>query len=277
MKLLREAKKRKDELQRQLEKIETFKQHEPEGTLKCHLKGKGGHPFYTCLFKDKESGRYREKYISKKNGSIELERLAAKTYYHAVEKSLRKELTAVEYFLKNYHPKEEEEAYHHITKERRSLVRPLRPDVQEALEVWRTEIYEGNTYHEENKTFSTQQGEKVRSKSEALIANLLYQQRDKILYKYERPLVLMCSNGTSKTVYPDFTALNLCTGELSYLEHAGRMDDPRYAVDFVHKVKLYADNGIVIGKNLFVTFETYSEALDLRMVDETIRQMIGEE
>lgn len=38
--------------------------------------------------------------------------------------------------------------------------------------------------------YETSAGEYVRSKSEVIIANLLYAKSDKLLYKYERPLLL---------------------------------------------------------------------------------------
>ena len=55
---------------------------------------------------------------------------------------------------------------------------------------WEDEKYEKNTKYFENLKFETDQGELVRSKSEVIIANLLYQNLHHILYKYERPLEL---------------------------------------------------------------------------------------
>ena len=86
----------------------------------------------------------------------------------------------------------------------------------------------------ENLRYETERGDVVRSKSEVIIANILYQNREHILYKYERPLEIV-ENGRKKTIYPDFTIINKNTGKITYWEHAGRMDDPYYANDFVKK------------------------------------------
>lgn len=79
--------------------------------------------------------------------------------------------------------------------------------------------------HPENLRYETEQGDLVRSKSEVIIANILYQHRKDILYKYERPLEVM-SDGKERNIYPDFTILNIHTGKVTYWEHAGRMDVP---------------------------------------------------
>ena len=43
--------------------------------------------------------------------------------------------------------------------------------------------------------FETDHGEKVRSKSELIIANILFQNRDHLLYKYEKPIELVKQRG----------------------------------------------------------------------------------
>lgn len=67
------------------------------------------------------------------------------------------------------------------------------------------------------------------------IANILYQHKNDIIYKYEKPLEII-ENGWRKTIYPDFTIMNVHTGKVVYWEHAGLMDDAVYANDFVRKM-----------------------------------------
>jgi len=50
----------------------------------------------------------------------------------------------------------------------------------------------------ENLRYETEQRDMVRSKSEVIIANLLYHNRNAILYKYEKPLEVI-ENGRKKT------------------------------------------------------------------------------
>ena len=105
----------------------------------------------------------------------------------------------------------------------------------------------------------------VRSKSELIIANILYKNREMLKYKYERPLELMIERHT-QTIYPDFTILNVRTGKLVYWEHAGRMDDPRYAANFVKKINTYIDNEIIPGKDLIVTYETVNSPIVIQHI-----------
>ena len=78
----------------------------------------------------------------------------------------------------------------------------------------------------------------VRSKSEAIIANILHNNKLNILYKYERPLKIIV-DGKEKIIYPDFTIFNVHSGKITYWEHAGRMDDPYYANEFVKKINSF--------------------------------------
>ena len=67
-----------------------------------------------------------------------------------------------------------------------------------------------------------------------------------------------------QVIYPDFTILNIQTGKITYWEHAGRMDDPKYANQFVYKVNSYMSNGIMPGRDLIFTYETMSNPLNMQ-------------
>ena len=97
--------------------------------------------------------------------------------------------------------------------------------------------------------YDTLRGEKVRSKSEAIIADVLY--RHGIDYEYEK--VLEADGRT----HVDFTVENNIRGCTLYWEHFGRMDDPDYVLDYLKKKKYYESIGIVEGKNFIATYEFY--------------------
>ena len=59
-----------------------------------------------------------------------------------------------------------------------------------------------------------------------------------------------------------------------YLEHFGMMDNPEYAHKAIQKLETYAQNGIYIGKNLLVTFETLRSPLDMKMVEGMLKEFI---
>ena len=65
----------------------------------------------------------------------------------------------------------------------------------------------------------TQKGEPVISKSEVIIANILYsyEQKGMLTYAYENRLVL----NSGRTLKPDFTIVDLQTGRRFYWEHLG--------------------------------------------------------
>ena len=138
--------------------------------------------------------------------------------------------------------------------------------------MWYDEEYEGNTFHPENLKYETEQGEMVRSKSEMIIANILYQHKEDILYKYERPLEIRM-DGNVKLIYPDFTIMNLHTGHVVYWEHAGRMDDPYYANEFVKKMNGYIINDLLPGRDVMTTFETLGNPLDVSVVKRVVKEI----
>jgi exodeoxyribonuclease V alpha subunit len=84
----------------------------------------------------------------------------------------------------------------------------------------------------------TSKGDYVRSKSELIIANMLWEKN--ILYKYEERLY---SKDGSEWKLPDFT-ITTEEGDTFYWEHLGRLEnDPKYAEDWEDKKKWYDDNG----------------------------------
>ena len=115
---------------------------------------------------------------------------------------------------------------------------------------------------------TTAKGERVRSKSEKILADYFYHAG--ITYKYECPLILKGFG----TVYPDFTFLSPGTGEEIYWEHDGRMDDPEYARNAIRKIETYEKNGIFPGKNLILTFETSRDVLDMNIVQKLVREYL---
>ncbi|MBR6683752.1 MAG: hypothetical protein IKL38_05365, partial [Firmicutes bacterium] len=91
----------------------------------------------------------------------------------------------------------------------------------------------------------TLKGDFVRSKSEALLANLLY--LNGIEYEYEKPLYL---NG--HRIHPDFTIKQPGGREL-YWEHLGMAGDAGYDRNWSKKSRIYAENGISEGNGLIIT------------------------
>lgn len=113
----------------------------------------------------------------------------------------------------------------------------------------------------------------VSSKSEVIIANILYKHRNDILYKYERPLNVLIDREI-RTIYPDFTILNIHTGRLIYWEHAGRMDDAHYANDFVKKANTYISNNLFPGKDVFFTYESLASPIEINVIKKLVEDIL---
>ena len=52
------------------------------------------------------------------------------------------------------------------------------------------------------------------------------------------------------------------------------MDDPDYLEDAILKLNKYAQNGIIIGKNLIVTFETIANPFNTSQIDQIIQTFL---
>lgn len=258
-----------DKIDKVLMDIRKFKQCEPEGILKCQKKG--NKVFFYQQYWNEESNKWETKYIKREDISL-VKALAQKQYYARLEPLLEKKQKVIKEFVRKYCPEEMEVVYEDLTEERKALVLPIFVSKKEIIHRWNNEKYEGNAYHSEKLRFETEQGEMVRSKSEVIIANILYKHKKHILYKYERSLDVV-AEGNIKTIYPDFTILTLNTGKITYWEHAGRMDDPYYANEFVKKMNVYVSNGLLPGRDVLVTFETMANPLDVSVVKKMIEEL----
>lgn len=256
------------QLENVLKRIDVFLSNAPKGCLKWQ--NRRGKTYYYHQFMD--DAKWKRKYIKKGEASL-VKALAQKHYYSVIRPILAKHLKELKRLGTKCPLDELEEVYDNLSDERKNLVVPVYISAKEKVRQWQTESYEKNMMYPENLRYETEQGDVVRSKSEVIIANILYQNRKDILYKYERPLEVM-ENGRMKTIYPDFTILNRHTGKVTYWEHAGRMDDPHYANEFVRKMNTYIANDLFPGRDVVVTYESQSNALDIKVVKELVKQVV---
>ena len=124
-------------------------------------------------------------------------------------------------------------------------------------------------YYEQALIHKTVRGELVRSKSEVIIANMLYSKG--IEYEYEKELDL----GEDGIRIPDFTIDDAESGACLYWEHCGMMNDPSYRGRWENKKALYQKHGIIEGKNLIVTYDEYNGGIDSEHILEIIEKHFG--
>ncbi|WP_210417092.1 AAA family ATPase [Citricoccus sp. SGAir0253] len=92
-------------------------------------------------------------------------------------------------------------------------------------------------YMEKGLIHHARKGIHVRSKSEVIIADLLYSKG--IDFAYEQPLVR-----GGMTRLPDFTIEDADTGETYYWEHLGMLNNDSYRRKWEEKLRWYRDHGI---------------------------------
>ena len=251
-----------NKLEHQLEKIDSFLQGAPVGSLKIQKTNKK--PYYYVQYRNLDTNKFERIYLKKKD-NIRIKELAQKSYYLSVKPIIQKNLIALKKFGKEFCDDAVNAIYDEMSSERKDLVEPIQSSVYKIVQQWQREMYEQNMKHPEHLKFETDNGELVRSKSELIIANALNREKDSLLYRYEQPVVLLV-NGREMIFYPDFTILNMHTGKITYWEHAGMLDDSAYSDDFVAKMNIFQANDIIPGKNLTLTFETREHPLSIQSV-----------
>ena len=235
----------------------------PQGIVNVH-NSKGRVQYYY-----KENSKAKVRRYLKENEKILVKELCQKDYDERVLDSAKKELKILEKLYKIYQSKVCEEIFESLNIHRQKFVVPLRLPDKEYIERWENELYEKPGFAADYPEYYTDKGERVRSKSEVLIANALKNRG--IPYKYEYPIRL--DNGL--TYHPDFRILKIKNRKIVYWEHFGKMDDPEYVEKVVRKLNAYAQNDIFPGKNLIVTFENGKRPLNLKSINLMMEQYLS--
>lgn len=234
----------------------------PEGFLRISSR-KGKALYYQRTNPKNFNGTYiREQ-------DIELaQRLAQKDYDQKILDSVEKELAATEKYLSATQTLNSKQIYKTLHKERQKLVMPIWLPDDEYIKMWEQVEYKGKEFAEGTPEFYTEKGERVRSKSEVIIADLL--NKNNIPYRYEYPKYL---KGVG-VIYPDFMVLNTKTRKEFWWEHLGMMDDPDYSEKAIRKIASLEQNGIFPGENLILTYETKKNPLNQKVIKMMIQRYL---
>lgn len=138
------------------------------------------------------------------------------------------------------------------------------PDSRTAKD-WADRSYRQNTKNIEEKKQITSKGLKVRSKSELLIAEKLYEY--KIPFRYDAII-----DDIFYTFSPDFTFL--INGKLIYWEHCGMMGSAGYRSYNEWKLEKYKEMGIVPWNNFIITYDIDDGVIDMRVIEAEIRNKL---
>jgi len=233
----------------------------PEGSISIHKHGKGYQFFLRTDPKDK-NGVYLP--VSREKTAFEI---IQKKYDARIIITAEKQLAVIDQFLKNYDPDSLKKVYASLSETRKKIVTPVELPDELYAESWQTAEYEHRIISGSAPAHFTNKGERVRSKSEVLIANALFQAG--VPYHYERPIFL-----NNHLVYPDFTVLRLSDRKELLWEHFGLIDEKDYRNSAVAKIDSYEKSGIFPGEGLIITTETSSIPLNLASVKRVIKHYL---
>ena len=125
-------------------------------------------------------------------------------------------------------------------------------------------------FYEENLIHKTKNGIMVRSKSEVIIANMLYDSGyENFLYEEKLPL------GDSFKL-PDFTIRDAASGLFVIWEHLGMLGDEEYRKAWEAKKQVYEANGFSEKNgNLIVTMDSLDGGIDCQEIQRKINEYLG--
>lgn len=233
----------------------------PKGNLR--LSKSHNYIQYYCCNEENKS----ECYISKKDFDLAC-KLAQKSYDKKVLELVEKRLSQISKITKDYTDDELEKLFLKEHVERQKLIKPVEIPWEQKVVEWKTKEYIGKEFQPGVPVILSEKGERVRSKSEKIMADYFY--RNGIEYKYECPLYLKGMG----VVYPDFTFLSRRKGEEIYWEHNGMLDEPGYARKMVKKINAYENNGIYVGDRLILTYETEQTILNTTKIKEIVQRYL---
>ncbi len=226
----------------------------------------GKRPEYYLLEKgvDKPAGG---KYIRK--GNIKTaQKIAQRDYGKDVLKVARSQYNLVNNLIEKYDLTKISDIYYKKRASRRELLMPYMISDDEYVREWLDDEYVQMGFHEGAVDYYTQNNERVRSKTEVIIANML--ENYGVPYKYEKPLYLEPTG----EVRPDFTVLNVRERKEYYWEHLGMLDDPDYLEKNLDKIHRYELNDYFLGDRLIITAETGASPINTKDIERKIKKYL---
>ena len=260
--LLVELVEKRKFLVKTIKEMTSFLREAPEGRLRCTKKGDKAEYYLVT-----EKGDTKGKYIHKSDQGLAA-LLAQKSYDQKILKMVKTELARVDNLINIIRSHNLVGLYAHLPEMRKELVNPIYLPDEEYVKQWKDRQYDRLEFKEDEAEFYTLADERVRSKVEILIANMMYQK--KIPYHYEVPVKLVRLG----IVFCDFEGLNVKKRRTMYHEHFGMMDDPEYAEKAVRKMSEYMKNGLFPGRDLIISYETRSFPMNTKDIQSMINHYL---
>lgn len=205
------------------------------------------------------------KYISKKRQSL-IKELAQKNYYLKIISYLQDELKLINALIECIKTASDVND-NIVSSSRKELIETVTLSDIEYVSRWLEVEYKHKVFLDDVPELFTAKGERVRSKSEVIIADTLT--RLNVPYRYEFPVALK-----NVIVHPDFYCLNVRTREEFLWEHFGMMSDVEYSKAAVEKLMLYQSCGIFPGANLLISTETQTKPLSTKQIEQIVKKFL---
>ena len=154
-------------------KVQNEKQNLPDGRLRVSV-DKGYIRYYHCLESEKAEAYIRRDKMELAKG------LAQKGYNEKILKLAEKRWAQICMILADYDDREIENCYYEEHLAKRRLIQPVESTWEEQVEDWLKDTYEGKPFMDGTKEIYTEKGERVRSKSEKILADYARQAIRKI-------------------------------------------------------------------------------------------------
>ena len=243
-------------LMRTIQSLENTNEKLPEGSIYIRIH-KGHSYFYTYS----NSG---EMYLSKKDSEA-IRQLVQKEQIKKALEAAKFEANILKRNIIEYPKSTFEKVYFTLDDAYQKYASPLIFGDDEYAQAWLAIPYEKKPFSKDAPEFYTMKGERVRSKSEVIIADRLYAKG--IPYKYECPVLV-----GGVVLHPDFTILRLSDRKVLYHEHCGKMGDPGYVENMIDRANKYGRAQVFLGDRLFYTFESADKPMDISWLDDFIEK-----
>ncbi len=261
---LSEESKRIEKVQHAVEKD---LRHLPKGGIEVN---KVRNKYYQYYLVVKESEKTKRIYLSKKKHTV-IADLIQRAYEERLLRVLNRRNEAMVKLKKELIDTDPYSVFQNETEGRKAYIRPMFVPESQYIENWYKEMSGNQNTFPMEYTYATLKGEKVRSKSEKMIADNYYLKG--IPYVYEPSLKLK----DGRNLYPDFAVLNVSDRKTYYHEHFGMMDDPAYRAAAVEKMRDYNKSGFWLGEVMLYTFEGRDIPFEQEEMDRIIEHFLAKE
>ncbi len=206
-------------------------------------------------------------YLKKENLDV-VAGIARKRFIEKSMPKLIKSIKMLEQMSERYYPYEPSEVLKDLSEiySNISIMEVNRERDKASLE-WVAMKEIPNEFFADHLRHVTASGRIVRSKSEAIIANLL--DANNISYKYEVEIEI-----ENKKYFPDFAIFRKSDNQIIYWEHFGLMGNEDYANAMLHKINAYHSAGIILWDNLIMTSDTLEGGIDAKRINNMIKILL---